>query len=545
MDHNAVTQKEIILFRGLSDFSVSGITLLSKVLKGQEVERDQYDKIARQLTSNKTLREIMSSSEDKRSVGMALNALLLILQEKTSVDPVNSDKGELQYNGPQSGDKPLGLDSQLGNAISALAKFGGFDLLTEIIDGVKNLDPQRKARRKIFLEESDKAGQRDELRNYLQQWVNIISGFNDVSEAIKHCEGKSTVADQLLKTNLSSAIAQIKELERSYRSIALFYKNAETDKIKNISIVNAELSQLKDLENTSIIEVIHEELIKNYDRLDLRNNYSLLIIPGYLGSSKAVAKWARIAYENKVMMITDFADLEHPDDVMELFDEANLTSGDSYRSNVMMTCNWLLGRRRYEELGEEEDLYLPPAPALGGKLYSERFLQVTAGKKHGGLNEVEGVKFNLKKSEIANLEKMGLIPMVAEYGKVMPFSARTLFNGDNIGLQTYSVVRVFDYITKVIIDLLNRRAFENLNAKTRMDIHKQIITFLDSMTGPGKPMDKFKVLRFEKDPNQRDRIYLDVQMVPYFPAKTFVIKFDVQRGDDPDSTDWKSAYDQI
>ncbi|MEN2802009.1 type VI secretion system contractile sheath protein TssC, partial [Capnocytophaga sputigena] len=68
---------------------------------------------------------------------------------------------------------------------------------------------------------------------------------------------------------------------------------------------------------------------------------------------------------------------------------------------------------------------------------------------------------DLKKSEIANLESLGLIPMVNEYGKVMAFSAKTLFNGDNIGLQTYSVVRVFDYVTKVLMDFLNRRAFEN------------------------------------------------------------------------------------
>lgn len=55
--------------------------------------------------------------------------------------------------------------------------------------------------------------------------------------------------------------------------------------------------------------------------------------------------------------------------------------------------------------------------------------------------------------------------MVNEYGKVMAFSAKTLFNGDNLGLQTYSVVRVFDYVTKVLMDFLNRRAFENFNVK--------------------------------------------------------------------------------
>ena len=41
------------------------------------------------------------------------------------------------------------------------------------------------------------------------------------------------------------------------------------------------------------------------------------------------------------------------------------------------------------------------------------------------MNEVDGVRFDLKKSEIASLEKLGLVPMVKEYGKVMAFSAKT------------------------------------------------------------------------------------------------------------------------
>lgn len=94
------------------------------------------------------------------------------------------------------------------------------------------------------------------------------------------------------------------------------------------------------------------------------------------------------------------------------------------------------------------------------KIYNTLMSQVVAGKKFGGLNEVESVRFDLRKSEISELERMGLVPMVNEYSKVMAFSAKTLFNGDNLGLQTYSVVRVFDYITKVLIDFLNRRAFE-------------------------------------------------------------------------------------
>jgi hypothetical protein len=71
--------------------------------------------------------------------------------------------------------------------------------------------------------------------------------------------------------------------------------------------------------------------------------------------------------------------------------------------------------------------------------------------------------------------------MVNEYGKVMAFSGKTLFNGDNLGLQTYSVVRVFDYVTKVLMDFLNRRAFENFTAVTRKEIMGQIVRFLDAI----------------------------------------------------------------
>ena len=169
--------------------------------------------------------------------------------------------------------------------------------------------------------------------------------------------------------------------------------------------------------------------------------------------------------------------------------------------------------------------------------------QVTAGKKHGAINEVDGVKFDLKKSEISHLERVGLVPMVNEYGKVMAFSAKTLFNGDNIGLQTYSVVRVFDYITKVLFDFLNRRAFENWTSKTEQDLRGQIVKFLDGIQGADRLIERFKIMRFERDETQKDRIHLDIHITPYFPAKSFVVKLDGHKGEDENTT-WNTNYDQ-
>lgn len=430
----------------------------------------------------------------------------------------------------------------LKTSLSQLSKVGGFDLLEVAIDGAQNLNPERKARKKIFLSESSKKEERDELKKTLQLWAAVLSSSDDVMEMIEKCEQGSQVAEQTLTTNLSKAVEATKDLERSYRSLALFFKNTNSNKLKNVSFMNASPEQVKDLDDTRFIDAVQEELVQNFDRLDLRDNYSLLVIPGYLGSNKVVEKWAKIAHENKVMLVTDFEHLDTPDDVMEMFESANLTGGDIYRSNVIMTCNYLVGRDKFKEIGEEEVLYVPASTALAGNIYQTLMSQVAAGKKHGSLSEVDGVCFDLKKSEIANLEKLGLIPMVNEYGKVMAFSAKTLFNGDNLGLQTYSVVRVFDYVTKVLMDFLNRRAFENFNSKTRKEILSQIIRFLDDITGPGKLIEKFSIKRFEQDNIQKDKIHLDIHMTPYFPAKNFMIKMDGQKGDE--GTEWDTDYEQ-
>ena len=430
------------------------------------------------------------------------------------------------------------------SALDKLREYGGFTFLENIIDGFSNLNPARKARRNIFLSDEQWANERKALVNRLGVWIDLLQSNETAEKMRDKAKDKALQVEELLNKNLHTVLNRTRELEAAYRSVALFYKNTESSKVKNITIVNAEMDQLKDLDNTLFIDYIGNELKQNFDRLDLRRNYSLLVIPGYLGSNAVLDKWGKLAHNNKVMLLTDFQDLETPDDVVDIFFNADHTGGDVYKSNVVMTCNWLLGRQRETEVGEEENLYIPGSSALAGKIYSTLMSQVVAGKKFGGLNEVESVRFDLKESEISELERMGLVPMVNEYSKVMAFSAKTLFNGDNLGLQTYSVVRVFDYISKVLFDFLNRRAFENWTSRTEADLRSQIVKFLDSIQGPTRLIEKFKVIRIEQDPNQKDRVLLDIHITPYFPAKSFVIQLEGRKGEEPDEANWESQYKQ-
>ena len=444
---------------------------------------------------------------------------------------------------PQEGFSPVTGQQDLAQIIQKFEKQGGFSFLESAIDGAANLNPDRRARRDIFLTDSEKKKDRQDLLKTINLWLEVLDGENSVVDMVANCEQEVTLAGTMIKKNLKQVLATTRALETSYRTMAQFYKNTELDKVDNVVILNASAEQLKDLDNPVFIDFVAEEFKQNYDRLDLRDNYSLLVVPGYLGSNKVVEKWAKIASENKVMMITDFANLNRPDDVIDLFNSANLTGGELHRSNVMMTCNYLVGRGKSEEANEEEDIYIGGATSLAGKVYSNPMSQVSSGKKYGAINELSAVRFNLKKSEISHLEKLGLIPMVYEYGKVMGFSAKTLFDGDNIGLQTYSVVRVFDYITKVLSDFLNRRAFENWDVKTETDLRQQIVAYLDSVKGPRKLIEKFKIMRFERDLIKKDRIWLDIHLTPFFPAKSFIIKMDGHKGDEP-NPDWETEYNQ-
>ena len=426
--------------------------------------------------------------------------------------------------------------------MAALSAYGGFAFLESFMDGIQNVNPGRKARKKIYLSDPTKKNERAVLKEKLKLWIDVLSASDDQEEMVKVAGEKATAMERGLQKNLLSTLNATHDLEISYRGLSLFFKNTEADKLSNISIVNADFEQLCDLDNPRFADHIANELKQNYDRLDLRQNYSLMVIPGFMGSNAVLDKWAKIAHANKVMLFTDFADLEAPDDVIDMFSTANFTGADLYKSNVIMSCNWAVGRPKVAEVGETEDLFIPPSSALAGKIYFTLMSQVTAGKKHGGMNEVPGVRFPLRKSEISALERLNLVPMVFEYGRVMAFSGKTLFNGDNLGLQTYSVVRVFDHVVKVLFDFLNRRAFENWNTLIEADLRRQIANFLDSIKGPTKLIDKFRIMRLERDEKQKDRIFLDIRITPYFPAKSFVIRLDGRRGDDVESPEWVSDY---
>lgn len=426
-------------------------------------------------------------------------------------------------------ENPAGL---LQDSIEGLDKFGGFQLLKGLIKGVENMDPRRKAVKNIFLSDSAYIDARKKLKNELALWVSILEGGETKREnIIDGCKAKCEKAEQNLKNNLFIIHEEIKKLEITYRSLDSFFANAGQGKIDCITLMNVNKDELESHDSEDTV-AIREELERYYDRLSLKNNYSLLVVPGYLGDANTIRMWADTAYRNKVIMLTDFKDSLNFEMLKEELDDANLQGQDAHLANIVMTCNYILGRKKSELADEDDDIYLPGSAALAGRMTNTDEIviaQGAAGKKYGTLSNVKGARLDLRKSEIAALIDQGVIPMVEEDGRTMAFSNRSLYNGATIGLQEYPIVRVFDWIGKVFQNFFNDEAFINWNSQVKADLQQAVHDFLSDYKGPGKLIENYNLKGINQDPKTKD-ISIQVELKPFFAAKNFFIELTGHNG---------------
>jgi len=488
---NETSIKDTLRFRSLYDFSPHGLKKSSVVLQTLYFQKTKYANAVSIIKRNSELQKNLLKLSSRKVLLAELITLKSQLDEKKkTTHPVSTDSNVLSF------------------------------LYNEVVKLLNN-NAQRLGKITPLAEASIQ----------LALWEDLLSqNFTDIAALLDYANSRSEKASDCYRKNILYALQENKILEQSYRTVGLFFANTGSHHLSNVDFIDASMSQISDIDNTRISDQITTSLISGFDRLDLKDNYGLLLIPGFITQPIALDKYAKSAFKNKVFLCTDFRHLENPDDVVALFEERPFTGPELHKSNMLMTCNWLVGRGLYRHYYEENHLFIPPSAA-------------SAGSNFGRMNAVQGTCFNLKKGEISYLEKIGLIPMVYSSGTVYAQSSKTLFNGDNIGLQTYSVVRVFDYVTKALMDFLNRKTFESFDAKARKNLMGKIVRFMDDISGAGKLIENFAITRFEKDSKNRDKVHLEIHMTPYFPAKNFVLSMDGEQG--KQSNTWEAHYAQL
>jgi hypothetical protein len=416
-----------------------------------------------------------------------------------------------------------------------LSAFGGFNAVRGFLPDADNLNPARKAAKAVFLSDKRFKDKRNDLINDIKSWLAILDeGHSNATEFVDSCKAKEEKYTSVLKQGITDALYATANLERSYRELDSFFKTANTDKVKNLRLINVYKDDIADADSGFAGEV--EDILRNgFDRLSLKDCYSLVVVPGNVFQDKpSLLQWAKMAYKYKVMLITDHADEYSFDDLQA--NTEGYKDSDAELQNVIMTANWIVGREAEKLSADEEDskaFYISPSAALAGKLYDEsaNMAQGAGGKKYGTLDGVKGVKLDLLKSEIAALMDNQVIPMVYSEGRVMAFNNTTLYNGDNTAMKEYPIVRVFDWVKKVLMNFVHEVALENWDPyNSPKNLKARIQAFLNDYKGYGNLFQNYEIKEPTQDPVTK-RITCDISLTPFYSAKNFIIKVAADKRD--------------
>ena len=417
-----------------------------------------------------------------------------------------------------------------------LSKFGGFNAIRGFMPDADNMNPARKAAKQVFLTDKRFKEKREGLVKEISRWLELlnddsIDSATGYADACKQDEEKYT---NVLKQGITDALYATQNLERSYRELDSFFKTCGSDKVKNLRIINVLKEDIADADSGFSEEV--ENILRNgFDRLSLKDAYSLVCVPGGVFNDKVdLLRWAKMAFKYKVMLITDHADEYSFDDLQA--NTEGYRDSDQELMNVVMTANWIVGREAEKMSSDEEDakaFYIAPSAALCGKLYDEtaNMAQGAGGKKYGTLDGVKGVKSDLLKSEIAALMDNQVIPMVYSEGRVMAFNNTTLYNGDLDAMKEYPIVRVFDWVKKVLMNFVHEVALENWDPyNSPKNLKAKIQEFLNQYKGYGNLFQNYEIGEPRQDPVTK-RITCDITLTPFYAAKNFIIKVAADKKD--------------
>ena len=410
-----------------------------------------------------------------------------------------------------------------------LASFGGFNAIRGFMPDADNMNPARKAQKNVFLTDKRFADKRETLARDIKGWLELLdqADLDSATAFADACKQKEEKYTKVLEQGITDALYATQNLERSYRELDSFFKTCGSDKVKNLRVINVVKEDIADPDSGFAEEV--EGILRNgFDRLSLKDAYSLVCVPGAVFNDKVdLLKWAKMAFKYKVLLITDHADEYSFDDLQA--NTEGYRDSDQELMNVVMTANWIVGRESEMMSADEQDakaFFIAPSAALCGKLYDEtaNMAQGAGGKKYGTLDGVKGVKSDLLKSEIAALMDNQVIPMVYSEGRVMAFNNTTLYNGDLDAMKEYPIVRVFDWVKKVLMNYVHEVALENWDPyNSPKNLKAKIQEFLNMYKGYGNLFQNYEIGEPRQDPVTK-QITCDITLTPFYAAKNFVIK---------------------
>ena len=245
-----------------------------------------------------------------------------------------------------------------------LSSFGGFNAIRGFMPDAENMNPARKAAKDVFLKDKRFKEKRENLAREISRWLELLNdtSIEGATGYVDVCKQEEEKYTNVLKQGITDALYATQNLERSYRELDSFFKTCGSDKVKNLRIINVLKEDIADADSGFYNEV--ENLLRNgFDRLSLKDAYSLVCVPGAVLNDKVdLLRWAKTAFKYKVMLLTDHADEYSFDDLQA--NTEGYRDSDQELMNVVMCANWIVGREAEKMSFDEEDqkaFYIAPS----------------------------------------------------------------------------------------------------------------------------------------------------------------------------------------
>lgn len=412
-----------------------------------------------------------------------------------------------------------------------LDRFDGFDeLLAPLAENLDRFSPDRPASRtRKYLQDDDLIEDRQNLKDRLEAYITFLSA-KDVEghkQIRSTAQAKLDTNEALINDNVSTILKEAKELERTYRELDLFYKNAKPLDAKNVTLVTAHPDVLLDADSKTIYNLVEKRITTESRGVDQKKAFSMLVIPNLWKSKRPkdlVEQYTKLAGEARMSFLTDFADTESVEDTLEEREAKRwqgFTGPEAFHSKLIMFANHLVLRGKHPGLDEEEDMHGSPAMAVAGKMYSEKVSQPVMGEMNGAISGTQGLAFRTVPTEIGDMADAGMNGLMNAYEKDMVYDSCTGFTGAEYALKRYPIVRTFDYVNRVLRHYLGKVTGQQLDRKRANAVRDTVQDFLDQLAEQ-KIINKGSVTYFDWNSRVPDRIDINIDIVPLWAVRTFV-----------------------
>ena len=413
--------------------------------------------------------------------------------------------------------------------------------------------PSRTALGDIFTAESAQ-----QFFDRVGKLTALLTESDNHAEALAKLDARIAELEGTRDKVLADLFEQIRPIERSYRSLQLFFENAEVrDAVQRppveFYIFNADTNVIKKDVDSSTIVAVDEFVQSRNDSFNFRQFICNMVVPGYVPDNVR-RRFEDIANKWGMLLVGDLKDEPN----FRVLQDQFRTDGGAYEflkrpedraaADVviagfvkMRDKHWF---ERAESHTDDADLYSPASMLFAGCLArTDRttgggIAQGPVGMIFGKVRGIDRARVEPRISQMENLTmQRQVVTIIRNEDNELCFAgSRTQAEDPNGVLKFFTSYRVLRYLERRIAVYLRRVAEQRLTRElVKEQVRNPIETMLEDEKKKGTIFNFSIDIDMDEDKFAMGVLDINLEVLPVGPAETFNLKIDV-----PDFTKGKA-----